>query len=366
MPQKILHIVKALSLGGTEKVMQLMVTNLNRKFFQPVVCSLADGQRAAILRQAGINTYVEGDLFTNIVKIKPELIHVHRAGWAEPEYMRPIISARRLLQNKTGKIIPIVETNVFGHHDPSPAGREVDCTLFVSHFCARRFSKINNIEIKAPRYDVLYNPIDFDTIKNLSPITQKRDYSRPVIGRVSRPDPGKWSNLALSWLPQACAARPDLSYLIIGGIEAAEEYVQTNQLEKQVQFLPPFIYDNDLAKFLSGISIFAHANDRGESFGLVIAEAMAAGLPVITHPCEGLRDNAQLELVEHERTGLVVNSSKQYAEAILWLLGNPDEARRMGEAGQAKAAALFSSKVIAFELEIIYQNLLAPSYQPNI
>lgn len=361
MPKTVLHIVKALGLGGTEKVMQLMVANLDRKLFEPVVCSLIDGERAAVLRQLGITTYVEGDLFTNIMKINPDLIHVHRAGWAEPDYMRPITSARRLLQNKTGKIIPLVETNVFGHHDPSPAGREVDCTLFVSHFCARRFSKLNEIKIQAPRYDVLYNPIDFETIKNLNPLTQKRDYSRPVIGRVSRPDPGKWSDLALTWLPEACAARPDLSYLIIGGIERAHEYVQTHQLEKQVQFLPLFLDDHDLAKFLSGISIFAHANDRGESFGLVIAEAMAAGLPVITHPCEGLRDNAQLELVEHERTGLVVHNSKQYAEAVLWLLNNPLECRRLGEAGQAKAAALFSAKVVAFELGLIYQKLLSPN-----
>ena len=361
MPKNILHIVKALSLGGTEKVMQLMVTNLDRNLFQPAVCSLVDGERAAILRQSGIKTYVGGDLFASIMKIGPDLIHVHRAGWPEPDYMRPITSARRLLENKTGKTIPLVETNVFGHHDPSLAGREVDCTLFVSHFCARRFSNINKIELQAPRYDVLYNPIDFDTIKNLNPLTQERDYSQPIVGRVSRPDPGKWSDLALTWLPEACAARPDLSYLIIGGIESAHKYVQEHQLDKQVQFLPLFIHDHDLAKFLSGISIFAHANDRGESFGLVIAEAMAAGLPVITHPCEDLRDNAQLELVEHERTGLVVDNSKQYAEAVLWLLNNPNEARRLGEAGQAKAAALFSAKAVAFELQVIYQKLLATS-----
>ena len=357
MPKIILHIVKALGLGGTEKVMQLMVTSLDRTHFQPVVCSLADGERAAILRQAGITTYVEGDLFTNIMKIRPNLIHVHRAGWAEPDYLRPITMARRLLQNESGQAVPLVETNVFGHHDPSPAGREVDCTLFVSHFCARRFSQQNNIQLVQPRYDVLYNPIAFDTIKSLNPLPTERDYSRPVIGRVSRPDPGKWSELALAWLPKACAARPDLTYLIIGGIDSAKEYVLTNHLKEQVQFLPPFIADQDLAKFLSGISIFAHANDRGESFGLVIAEAMAAGLPVITHPCPGLRDNAQLELVEHGRTGIVVNNAQEYANAVLWLLNNPAEARRLGEAGQAKAAALFAAKAVALELERIYQRL---------
>ena len=176
---------------------------------------------------------------------------------------------------------------------------------------------------------------------------------------MSRADAGKWSDLALTWLPAVCAARPDFSYLVVGGIKHAHDYVQQQGLGAQVQFMPPFISDADLAAFLSKISIFAHANDTGESFGLVIAEAMAAGLPVITHPAEGLRDNAQLELVEHNRTGLIAQNAEEYASAVLWLLNNPSEARRLGQAGQEKAARLFCARAIASQLEQIYETLLA-------
>ncbi len=84
---------------------------------------------------------------------------------------------------------------------------------------------------------------------------------------------------------------------------------------------------------------------------------MAAGLPVVTHPCPGLRDNAQLELVEHGVTGLVADTVEDYAQAVLHLLRHPETARRMGEAGRRKAAALFDADAQARALEALYDEL---------
>lgn len=363
-PRLVLHVVKALGLGGTEKVMQLMVSNLNTAKFTPAVCSLQGGEREALLRECGVPVFVQENLFETIVKLKPSLIHMHRAGWPEPEFMRPVLAARRFLKRESGLPVPVVETNVFGRLDPSSEGKAVNSTLFVSHFCAQRFAAVHQITTAAPRYFVLYNPIDYQTICNIAPTPDQRNYALPVAGRVSRADPGKWSDLALNWVPAVCAARPDFSYLVVGGIKHAYDYVQQHNLSAQVQFMPPFINDADLAVFLSKISVFAHANDTGESFGLVIAEAMAAGLPVITHPAEGLRDNAQLELVDHNRTGLIVQNPEEYANAVLWLLNNPTEARRLGQAGQAKAAQFFCARVIASQLEQIYETLLSTTAAP--
>ena len=72
-----------------------------------------------------------------------------------------------------------------------------------------------------------------------------------------------------------------------------------------MEFLPPVGTDAELAAFYGSLDALAHANDTGESFGLVIAEAMACGLPVVTHPCPGERDNAQLDLVQDGVTGFV-------------------------------------------------------------
>ncbi|MBU1247825.1 MAG: glycosyltransferase family 4 protein [Proteobacteria bacterium] len=344
-PLRVLHVVKSLDLGGTEKVMQSFVTHLPRHRFSPSVFSFADGPRAVQIRQAGIDTHVGPDLFTVLARVRPQVVHLHRAGWPEPELLRHVIRAQPTV---------VVETNVFGRHDPSPSARVLDRTLFVSQFCATRFQTQTGIPSEPPRYSVLYNPVDTDFFSaHATP-----DFSGPVLGRISRPDPGKWSRLALDFLPELVKAVPNLRYRIIGAIPEAEAFVREHGLEKNVEFLPPVTTDAELATFLSTLSVLVHANDTGESFGLVIAEAMAAGLPVITHPAQGLRDNAQLELVDHGLTGLVAQDAAGYAQATKTLLENQDLARKMGQKGRDKAQALFRAQDIAEKLANIYDELL--------
>lgn len=345
-PVRVLHVVSSLGLGGTEKAMQLLVTHLDRSRFEPAVYSLVDGQRGALLRALGIPTHVGGDLLTVLQRVRPDIVHIHRAGWPEPHALRSI---------RLANVPAVVETNVFGRHDPSPQAGIIDHTLFVSRFCLDRFAQATGIDPDPARYSVLYNPVDTDFFA--SAISGERNYATPSAGRISRADPGKWSCLALDFLPAVVRAVPDFRYHIIGGIPVAAAFVREHGLEAHVVFHEPVVTDRDIAAFMNSISLLAHANDAGESFGLVIAEAMACGLPVVTHPCPGLKDNAQLELVEHGVTGLVAATRQEYAKAVIHLLTNPDEARRMGRAGREKTAALYRAQTIAAKLETLYQEL---------
>lgn len=347
-PVRVLHVADSLGIGGTEKVMQLLVTHLDTGRFHPAVFSPRDGERAGQIRARGIDTFVGGDLLAILENFKPHIVHIHRAGWPQPEMLRPLQLAR---------IPAVVETNVFGRHDPSPAAEIIDRTLFVSEFCLNRFAQETGTTIEGSRYAYLYNPVDTDAFAPHA--EQDRDYSLPSAGRISRPDPGKWSSLALEFLPEAIKAIPDFRYHVIGAIPEAHAYVERHGLHKHVLFHDPVTTDAEIGAFLDGVSLLAHANDTGESFGLVIAEAMACGLPVVTHPSQGLRDNAQLELVEHGVTGLVAATADEYARAVIHLLTHPDEARRMGQAGRDKAVRLYRAQTITRQLETIYEDLLA-------
>jgi glycosyltransferase involved in cell wall biosynthesis len=161
-------------------------------------------------------------------------------------------------------------------------------------------------------------------------------------------------------LPHLARLVPDFRYRVLGALPEVRDWVAGSGLAAQVEFCDPVHDEAGLAGFLDTVSVLAHANATGESFGLAIAEAMAAGLPVVTHPCPPPRDNAQLELVEHGRTGLVADSAEDYASAVAWLLRHPDEARRMGRAGQDKARALYRAQSVARRLETFYDALLAP------
>ncbi len=349
---RVLQISPSLGLGGTEKVMQSFAANLDRNTFQTAVYSPTDGPRGKLLRKQGIPTFIGSDLFSVLEKFTPHVAHIHRAGWTEPGSLRPFKLARTPV---------LVETNVFGHHDPSPEAKLIDRHLFVSRFCAERFAKVNSIPAREPKYSVLYNPVDTDFFRDHCPAG--RDLPQNSFGRISRADKGKWSNLALEFLPllEEQVKKKELlpfSYKIIGGIPEAHQFVADKNLEQYVHFLPPVLTDGEIAEFLNSISFLVHANDTGESFGLVIAEAMAAGLPVITHPSRDMRDNAQLELVDHGVTGFVARTAAEYAQAVKFLLTHPHEAKQMGEKGRTKAEKLFRAQDIATQLGHIYLELL--------
>ena len=346
-PVRVLHTAPSLGLGGTEKVMQLFVANLDKTRFLPAVYCPQDGERAAQIRDLGIETHIGWNLLAAIETFRPHIVHVHRAGWPDPDTLKPL---------KQADVPVVVETNVFGRHDPTPLAGIIDRTLFVSRFCLDRFAIEYGIRAEPPRYSFLYNPVDTDFYAAAA--RTDRDFSRPVIGRISRPDPGKWSGLALDILPILARDVPDFRCHVIGAIPETHAFVREHGLEQAVIFHDPVQTDAEIAAFLDNVSLLAHANDTGESFGLVIAEAMACGLPVITHPAAGFRDNAQLELVENGVTGLFASTAEEYANAVKFLFAHPDEARRMGDAGREKAARLYRARTVTAQLETIYTELL--------
>lgn len=357
--RKILHVLPGLGLGGTEKVGQLIACGLARLFgaaFEVAVYSPTSGPRADSIRAAGIPLIIQESVQDCMRAFAPDIVHLHRGGWPQPALLRQIRGALRFHADGTRRT-RIVETNVFGRLDNSPSGKIIDCTVFVSHFCARRYAAAHEMELALPRYATVYNPVEAHFLAAHTRSPHERDYSLPVVGRLSRADAGKWSPLAVDMLPALARAVPEVRYAVVGGIDSARDAVRQYGLEAQVDFLPPVENLSALAAFLDGLSVFAHANSTGESFGMAIAEAMAAGLPVVTHPCSLPKDNAQLELVEHGVTGLVAHNAAEYAAAIAWLLHHPHEARRMGLAGQQKAQRLYEVDVVVAQWQELYARL---------
>lgn len=89
---------------------------------------------------------------------------------------------------------------------------------------------------------------------------------------------------------------------------------------------------------------------RWEGFGLIAAEAMRAGLPVIATNVGGLP-----EVVDHEVSGIIVppESASALVESIRSL--SVDKLQKMGEAGQRRVAVHFSMSRLHNELIAIYK-----------
>jgi glycosyltransferase involved in cell wall biosynthesis len=105
-----------------------------------------------------------------------------------------------------------------------------------------------------------------------------------------------------------------------------ESYVRENKLEEIVKF-HGFVQKEQLPDFFATSDCFLFQTDF-DIWGLVLNEAMAAGLPVISSPNAG----ATFDLISEGITGFQIDFSEKekVIEKINWILNNPQQAQEIG------------------------------------
>lgn len=114
-----------------------------------------------------------------------------------------------------------------------------------------------------------------------------------------------------------------------------------------------FVPNPELPQRLAGADVFLHPT-RGESFGQVLGEASALGVPVVS-----TRMTAVPELIVEGETGLLcpLDDVDAFAGALSTLLGQPALRKRMGEAAHVRASALWRWERV---VERVEQEVYAP------
>ncbi len=185
----------------------------------------------------------------------------------------------------------------------------------------------NRIEVIAPGVTPAERPADVI-----------RRSGQPVIGAVTRLSREKNAALLLRAFALVSREIPEASLRIVGeGPERAALEAQAEALGigTKTQF-PGYI--ERAGERCGEFDVLAVPSSR-ESFGVAALEAMNCGVPVVATRVGGLP-----ELVVDGETGRLVppEDERAMADALLALLRDRECRERMGEAGQARAAACFS------------------------
>jgi glycosyltransferase involved in cell wall biosynthesis len=126
-------------------------------------------------------------------------------------------------------------------------------------------------------------------------------------------------------------------------------------LAESVQFSPNVERDEKI-RILQGFSVMSVPATYGESFGLYLIEALAAGVPVVQP-----RHAAFPELVEATGGGLLYEPGnvRAHAAAIESLLLDPARAREMGRNGRRVALQRFGMEQVAADTLTVFERISA-------
>lgn len=114
--------------------------------------------------------------------------------------------------------------------------------------------------------------------------------------------------------------------------------------------------NSEVPAFLNQWDIFVVPSRRdSESFGVAAVEASAAGLPVVVSDVGGLP-----EVIQHERTGLVVRREDPVAlaNALARLIENRSERERFGQAGRQRVEQIYNWEKNVSRMIRVYENVL--------
>ena len=218
----------------------------------------------------------------------------------------------------------------------------------------------------AKRIRVIPNGVDADYSDRQQPVELRRqfgldnrDFLILAVGSLIR---RKGFDLVINALPSLLEKGIPIKLVIIGDGPAREE-LQQQVLRLALQdhvFLAG--ESSNVAGCLKGGADLLVSGAREEVFGLVLAEAGLAGLPVIAPRVGGIPG-----VVIDGVTGMLVpaENSSALSAAIAELHDNPERRRSMGEAARQHVTANLSVKSYTENFEVLYENLL-DSKQENL
>jgi len=273
---------------------------------------------------------------------EPELVHAHE----------PLTPSTSMLAVEAAQVPVVATFHAYLHRSrllsaAAPALRRV----------WRRIRVRVAVSAAAASFVARAFPGDVEIVPNgvaVEPFEQARAAEGLPEGRrllwVNRLDRQKAFPVAVRAFDLLARELPDLSFVVAGEgrDRAAVDRLQAT-VRRRVVMLGTVAH-TDLPPYFAACDAFVSSATGQESFGMVLVEAMAAGLPVVATDVPGYR-----EVVRDGIEGLLVppGDPVALASAVARILGDRRLAERLADAGRARASE-YSWERIVPRLEALY------------
>ena len=352
------------SIGGGEKQLSYLVTNINRARYSPLVVCPDDGVFVEHLRHANVPTVVLAlppwrkvkSLITrdSAAKKLVALAKAHNAqiihtsdSWLNP-YLWHISKQLKI------PVVSHVRTLLTTAQVRKYKFDQMDSIIAIS-----KESKTALIQagINPQRIQLVLNCVDLDAFQSASRLTDSAEY---VVGLVGRIEPFKRQKTFVEIAANVLAQSQQVRFHIIGAAldtpahrtyeREIRQLVATYQLQDSIHFTG---HRTDMPRTLQALDLLVTL-----SAGSVIAEAMAAGKPVIGTPIGSTAD-----MIVHGVTGYVVplDPIEKIVHKIIELAQDPIRSIRIGQAARKHAEETFGIEAYIQKVQNIYETLLIKS-----
>jgi len=204
-------------------------------------------------------------------------------------------------------------------------------------------------------YEIIPNGIDYKHFSaNVAPLPQYQDGKLNILF-VGRLEKRKGLRYLLEAYSKLKWEMPNTRLIVVGpGNPDKESYrILSSHGLRDVEFAGRVSYD-ELPRYYATADIFCSPATGGESFGIVLLEAMSAGKPVVASDIEGFRgimtDGEQGLLVPKKDTGALANALGRLAR-------DPELRSKLGGQG-SRSAEDYRWEVVAGRVEEYYNRCI--------
>ena len=188
-------------------------------------------------------------------------------------------------------------------------------------------------------------------------------WSGNTIGFIGRfEEPRKGLSVLIDALPVISRFAPDVKIFVAGPGDPAEVIEGIDpQLRQRFEFLGK-ITESEKADFISSVAVFVAPNTGGESFGIILAEALAGGACVVASDIPAFDD-----LLGHGEFGALFESesSTELAKVVIDLLRDETKRKELSVRGKERSK-MFDWTVVAQQIYSVYEMSIVGSQKVRL